>query len=48
MRRLERIVNDQKATNHALEEELLTAKYSADLSFQNMTQDNTRVNELEA
>ena len=48
VRRLERIINDQKATNQALEEQLLTAKYSADLSFQNMTQDNTRVNELEA
>ena len=30
-----------------MEEELLTAKYSSDLSFQNMTQDNMRVAELE-
>lgn len=42
-----RIIENQKNTIHSLEEELLPIRYEADLSSQNLTLNNMRVQELE-
>ena len=44
---MERILEDQKSTIQTLEEDLLAVKYNADLSYQNITQDNLKLQELE-
>lgn len=46
-RRLERIIEDQRSTVHALEEQLLAAKYSSDLSYQSISFDNVKIQEME-
>ena len=42
-RRLERIIQDQRSTLQALEEQLLAAKYSSDLSYQSINFDNIKI-----
>lgn len=42
-RRFERIIEDQRATIQVLEEQLLAAKYSSDLSYQSISFDNTKI-----
>ena len=42
-RRLERIIEDQRSTLHALEEQLLAVKYSSDLSYQSISFDNVKI-----
>jgi predicted nucleic acid-binding Zn-ribbon protein len=42
-RRLELIIQDQRSTLQALEEQLLAAKYSSDLSYQSINFDNIKI-----
>jgi hypothetical protein len=46
-RRFERIIEDQRSTIQVLEEQLLAAKYNSDLSYQSISFDNVKIQELE-